>query len=170
MPNAESNRIPTGANSIYPPILLLIVAGLFIYSTYDYGETARRLPLLIGTGTLVLIVLDFLSRFHSRVGALIRLALGAGFQDPEMKHDPRWRSEIMQVFWVAFCVISILLVGILPTVPTFIFLYMLIQGKQTFVFSLMVSVLVILIVVLVFEIFLDYDLYRGILFNREGFE
>ena len=170
MAEAENDRIPMGVNSIYPPILLLIVVGLLIYSAYDYGETARRLPLVVSTGTLVLIVLDFLSRFRSKVGAMIRIALSAGFQDPEMKHAPQWQSEIMQVIWVAFYVISIVLIGILPTVPIFIFSYMVIQGKQTFVASLVVSILTVLVIGLVFEIFLEYDLYTGMLFNQYGFE
>ena len=170
MPQAESDKIPTGVNSIYPPILLMIAVGLFIYWAYDYGETARRLPLLISTGTLVLVVLDFLSRFRSKVGALIRLALGAGFQDREMKHEPQWQSEIIQVIWVIFCVSSMVLIGILHTVPIFIFLYILIQGKQTFKISLLISFVIFLIVGLVFEILLEYDLYRGMLFNTDGFE
>ena len=76
----------------------------------------------------------------------------------------------MQVICVAFYVISIVLIGILPTVPIFIFSYMVIQGKQTFVASLVVSILTVLVIGLVFEIFLEYDLYTGMLFNQDGFE
>ena len=93
--------------------------------------------------------------------------LGAGFQDLEMKHDPEWRSEIRQVIWVACCVISMALIGILPTIPLFIFLYMIIQGEQKVVFSVLISALVVIAVGSVFEIFLEYDLYRGMLLNQD---
>lgn len=169
MTQSDSDKIPKGVNSIYPPILLLVVVGLLIYWSYDYSETARRLPLLISTGTLVLIVLDLLSRFHGKVGALIRLALGAGFEDREMKHDPEWRLEILQAIWIASCVTSMALIGILPTIPIFVFLYMLVQGKQKIQFSLMIAALIVLVVGLVFEIFLEYDLYRGMLLNHDSF-
>jgi hypothetical protein len=170
MAQAENDKIPSGIKSVYPPILLVILVGLLIYWANDYGETARRLPLLIGAGTLVFIVLDFISRFRGKFGALIRLSLGAGFQDPEMKHSPKWQSEIMQLVWVAFSVTGIVLIGILPTVPIFVFLYMLIQGRQNFLPSLMVSVLTVFVVTLVFEVLLEYDLYRGLLFNQDGLE
>lgn len=167
---AGGNDIPAAVRSIVPPVLLLILAGLLIYWTYDYGATARRLPLLIITSTFVLIILDILSRIRGKVGALIRLALGAGFQDREMQHYPDWRAEIMQFGWVAACVISMALLGILVTLPIFIFLYMVIQGKQKIVFSLMIATLVVVVVGSVFEILLEYDLHRGMLLNQVGFE
>ena len=148
----------------------MIAAGLFVLWTFDYGVTARRLPLLIGTSTCLLIVLDLLSRFRGNAGALIRLSLGAGFQDREMKHDPDWRSEVMQFIWVTSCVCGMALIGILPTIPLFIFLYMLLQGKQKIVFSLITSIVIVSVIVLVFEVLLDYDLYRGLLFNQDSFE
>ena len=169
MTERESDKIPAVVNSIYPPILLLIVVGVLIHWTYDYGETARRLPLLVSTGTFALIILDFLSRLRGKAGALIRFALGAGFQNREMQHDPQWQSEVIQVIWVACCVSSMVLIGILPTIPLFIFLYMVIQGKQNIKFSLMVAIFVVVLVGLVFEIFLEYDLYRGMLLDQDSF-
>lgn len=167
---ADDEDVPAGVSSIYPPLLLSIVVGLLIFWSYDYGETARRLPLLISTATLVLIFLDILSRFNSKVGRAIRLTLGAGFKDREMQNNPAWRAELMQVFWVASCVVSIALIGILPTVPLFIFAYMVIQGKQKLAFSLMIATLILIVVGVVFEIFLEYDLYRGMLLNQDSFE
>ena len=169
MVDPQDERIPSGIKSVYAPIPLLILIGLLIIFTYDYGETARRLPLLIGTVTLLLVILDFLSRFPGKVGSLIRLSLGAGFQDPELKHNPQWRLEIMQMFWVAFCVISIVLVGILATIPIFVFLYTVTQGKQTISHGLAVSIVTVLVVALVFTVLLEYDLYRGLLFDHDGF-
>jgi hypothetical protein len=169
MTKPDGEDIPAGVKSIYPPILLLIVVGLLIYWTYDYGETARQLPLLISTGLFVLIILDLLSRIRGKVGTLIHLALGAGFQNREMTHSPHWRAEITQALWVVCCVTSMALIGILPTIPTFIFLYMVIQGKQKIVFSLVIAALVVLAVGLVFEIFLEYDLYRGMLLDPDRF-
>ncbi len=167
---ADDNRRPKGVSSIYPPILLLLVIGLLVYWTYGYGETARRLPLLISFGALALSMLDLISRLRGKAGSLIRLALGAGFQDPEMKHDPVWQSEILHVIWVAGCVLGMALIGILATIPLFIFLYMVLQGKQKILFSVTIATLVVLMVGIIFEIFLEYDLYGGMLLNRDGFE
>jgi len=169
MAKAENEKTPAGTKSLYVPVPLLVLVSLLIFFTYDYGQTASQLPLLVSTVTLVLIILDFLSRLRGKIGTFIRMSLGAGFHDLEMKHDPEWRSEIVQVIWVAFCVISIVLIGILPTIPIFVFLYMVTQGKQTIVSSMMVSIFSVVVVALVFEVLLEYDLYRGLLFDQDSY-
>lgn len=168
--NQPNDEIAKGVKSIYPPLCLSILVGWLIYWSYDYGATARQLPLLVSKGLLVLIALDVVSRARFKIGALLHLALGAGFQDPEMKHTPDWRAESMQFAWVAACVIAMALIGILPTIPAFIFLYMVLQGRQPILFSLLVAGLIVCMVGVTFEIFLEYDLYRGILLNNSNFE
>lgn len=168
MAKAENDATPAGTKSVYPPILLLIVVGLLLYWATGYGETARQLPILVSIGTLILIVLDLFSRLHGKLGTLIRSALGAGFQNQEMTSKPRWQSEILQFIWVACCVASIAFIGILPTMPMFIFLYMVIQGRQKIIISVIISILVLLLIGLVFELLLGYELHRGILFDPSG--
>lgn len=167
-PTDDSDKIPAIIQSVYPPLLLMGLAGLLIYWSYDYGETARRLPLLVSSGIFVLIFLDLLSRFPSKISALIHWTLGAGFQDREMKHDPNWRDEIVQITWVAICLAGMALFGILATIPMFIFMYTRIQGKQKPWFSLLIAAIVVAMVGLIFEFFLEYDLYRGMLLNDDG--
>jgi cation transporter-like permease len=156
--------------SVFPPIPPLIAVMLLISVASGYGETARQLPLIVGTSTLVLILLDIVSRLPGKAGAIIRSALGAGFQDPELTEEPRWQSEAIQLVWVATCVLGILLIGILPTVPIFIFSYMFVQGGQRLIVSVIVALLVLLLIGLLFEVALDYELYRGMLFDESGFD
>lgn len=166
----DRGSVPASVKSIYPPLLLALVTGLLLYFASEYGETARKLPILVASASLVLIVLDLVSRFRGNVGALVRSSLGADFDDPEMQHDPDWRSEVVHFLWVSACVASIVLVGILVTVPIFIFLYATIQGKQGVTNSLIVAALGVVVIALVFEVFLEYDLYRGMLLNQVGIE
>jgi hypothetical protein len=163
---AENDGIRSGVTTLYPPVLLLIASALLIYRASGYGETARQLPVLVASGTLVLVVLDILSRLGGKVGGLIRSALGAGFHDREMTTEPRWQSELTQLAWVGGSVTSIMLIGILPTVPAFIFMYMLIQGRQDVLSSAIVSLLVLFLVGVLFEFILDYELYKGLIFDR----
>lgn len=165
MNNEQQSRI---VSSIFPPLILLAVAGLLILFASDYGATARRLPLLIAVSTVGLLILDLLSRLQGNIGALIRSALGAGFENPEMTHNPQWRAEVLQLLWVTACVSSMVLVGFLPTIPVFIFLYMMLHGKQTVMLSILISIVIVSVVGFVFEWLLDYDLYRGILFDQDS--
>ncbi len=103
------------------------------------------------------------------MGDYIRFALGAGFQDREMQFSPYWLSELKQMAWLICCVFSVVLIGILPTVLLFIFFYTFIQGRQGFLPSLLVAISLTIVVWLVFENLLDYQLYRGMLFDSDGY-
>lgn len=165
----ENDEVSRGVGSVRSPLMLLIAAGWFVYWAFDYGETARQLPVLIGAGTSLLIVLDVLSRLPGRLGTLTRSALGAGFQDRELKHVPSWRAELMQLAWITVCVIGIIAIGILPAVTLYVLFYMLVQGRQGWLSSVIIAAVVLGMVALVFEVALDYELYRGILFDPDGF-
>lgn len=151
--------------SFFPPVVLALIAGTMTWWAFDFGDTARRLPILIGSGTLALIVLDFLSRFENATGRFLRAAIGADFSDPEMQHAPRWRAEVIQVSYLALILGGIVIFGFLATVPSCIFLYMLLQGKQSVLQSALVAIGVLVLIGTLFEFILDYNLYRGLLFD-----
>lgn len=160
-------NIPPKSNgtSFFPPVVLALIAGTMTWWALDFGDTARRLPILIGSGTLALIVLDFLSRFENATGRFLRAAIGADFSDPEMQHTPRWQAEVTQVAYLALILSGIVIFGFLAAVPSCIFLYMLLQGKQSVLRSALVSIGVLVLIATLFEVILDYDLYRGVLFD-----
>lgn len=87
-----------------------------------------------------------------------------------MQHNLRWHAEVVQVGWLLCCVIAMALFGILITIPLFVFLYLVLQGRRKIGFSLLVAALVVVAVGFVFEFALEYELYRGMLLNRDGFE
>lgn len=134
----------------------------------DFGDTARQLPILIGSGTLALIVIDFLSRFQNSAGRFLRAAIGADFSDPEMQHSPRWQAEIIQIACLALFLSGIVIFGFLAAVPSFIFFYMLVLGKQSILRSALVSIGIVVLIATLFEVILDYDLYRGLLFDSNN--
>jgi predicted permease len=61
-------------------------------------------------------------------------------------------------------------IGILPSVFVFVLVYMRYQGKQSWRNSVLASIGSLLFVVAVFEILLQYNLYRGALFDPRGFD
>lgn len=165
---ADDDRLPAGVDSVFPPLLLIVLGVLLVYSALGYGETGRQLPLLVGGITVVLAVLDFVTRLPSFAGGWLRRALGAGFRDREMKHAPRLADEIVQAAWLAGCVGAIVLVGLLAAVPLFIFLYTWLRGRQPVFASALTAIAVALLTGVVFEVLLDYQLYRGLMFGGRG--
>ena len=151
--------------SFIPPIVLAAIAAAMISWALDFGTTARRLPLLIGSVTFALIVIDFLSRFENSVGRFLRTAVGADFRDPEMPHTPRWQAELIQLSYLALVLGGIFIFGFLAAIPSFIFFYTLLQGKQSILRSALVSIGIVVLIAILFKMMLDYDLYRGALFD-----
>lgn len=169
MTTADSDTMPAGVSTVYPPIALATLAGLILYVAADYGATARQLPMLISGVTLALAVLDFASRLRGPVGRSLRLTLGAGFDDREMSFRPVISAELVQIAWLALVVAGVAFVGILATVPVFTFLYAMVHGRWPALYCAGLALFVLALIGVVFEGFLDYTLYRGLLFSDDGY-
>ena len=161
---------PKAVRSIYPPLVLIAVAFLMIVWSQRYNETARLVPLLVSFTLLVLAFFDLVCRFDAPFIGPLRDFCGADFQNREMKHDPSPAAEVSQVLWMVGCVAGMMLIGILPTIPIFILFYIVINGRRPWLESLIVTAIVFAFVYVVFEILLDYQLYRGAFFDERGFQ
>lgn len=161
-------EVPAKIRSAWPPLILgAMAAGVTLWAQ-RYGPVPRLLPTVVGVSLLVLCALDLASRFDTRAGAVLRATLGADFRNREMGHDPVLRAELVQIGWMAGCILLMLAIGILPTVPVFIALYMRRVGGRPWIASILAGLAVLLFVTVVFEMLLDYALYRGLLFDPKG--
>lgn len=165
--NSLTNSLFRGIRSVVPPVLIAIAAGAVLYAAGSYGATARQLPMLVAGSVLFLALLDLASRLPGRTGRALRVALGAGFDEPEFDRRPGWRREIVQVGWVAATAVAVVLFGFLVTIPVFVFLYARIHGSGSTLASLAAAAVTVAAVVIVFEILLDYEIYRGVLFGAD---
>ncbi|POF34499.1 tripartite tricarboxylate transporter TctB family protein [Roseibium marinum] len=166
---SDIDLVPEKIRSLWPPVILMLLSAAFTAWAQRYGDTPRLMPTLAGVATTVLALLDLLSRFDNRLGAGLRLALGADFRNREMTHDPAVAREAGQIGWMVACVVAMLVIGILPAIPLFITLYMRFWGRQPWIPSLIAAFVVLGFVSVVFEVLLDYTLYRGVLFDPKGF-
>lgn len=164
MTDRDTNSISRGTDSIFPPIVLAVLAGIIVYLSSGYGATARQLPMLIGTMTLALALLDLVSRLPGAPGRFLRLALGAGFRERELDFEPQWRAELAHMAWLAVVVLAVIAFGLLITIPGFVFAYSRLKGGWPLWLSALTAGAVVTVVALVFEVALDYELYRGMLF------
>lgn len=156
------------AGSVYPPLLLMLLSGTILIWSYRYGPVARFLPVIVSTTTVILCVLDLVTRFRGRGADFLRLVLGAGFEDSEMKHSPSVRGELVQSAWVLASLAGMLIIGILPAVPLFVFSYMYFQCRQELLPSVVTALVSVMAIWGLFELILGYDLYRGLLFGGRG--
>ena len=163
------DNAPWIVRSVVVPSLLIVLSIVLLAWSATFNETARQVPMLVAGTMLVLSVFDFVCRYDVPALRPLRDFWGADFHNREMRHNPRWTAEAAQVLWMVGCVAAMLLIGILPAVPAFVFLYMIFNGRRPLVEGLVVAAAVFAFVYIVFEVLLDYELYRGALFSGRGF-
>ncbi len=167
--SSDDNRAPKAVRSIWPAVVLAGFSALMIFWSHSYGETARLVPVLVGWGMLALCIVDILSRLNLPFSQMLKDFWGADFRNREMKHNPAWKADIAQVLWVTGCVAGMLTIGILPSVPVFVMGYMAFHGGRRWLECVAAGAIVFGFVFVVFEVLLDYELYRGVLFDERGF-
>jgi hypothetical protein len=84
-----------------------------------------------------------------------------------MTVTPRWTAEILHLAWVVFSIASVVAFGFLVTIPVLVFAYSKLHGQWPAWLSAATAVMTTAIVALVFEVLLDYTLYRGIFFGAD---
>jgi len=166
----QKNLVSKAVRSIYPPLIWLSLFMVIIVWSYDLDEISRAAPLLTGYTGLILGLLDLVSRFEGSAGEAIRVSMGAGFNHPEISHNPILNAELIQIGWMAIFVLMSLFIGILPAVPIYVLASMRFNGKCSWKESLIAAAGTVAFVFVVFEVFLAFELYRGVWFDERGFD
>jgi hypothetical protein len=161
--------VSSGVRSVWPAVVIAVIAAGFIVWSYQYSPQSRFVPLIVGYAMLALGLLDLASRTQTRLGQSVRAATGADFANPELKHTPPVGRELTQAGWVIGCVVSMILIGILPTVPLYVLASMRLNGRRPWKEAIIAATVAGLFVFVIFEVFLSYTLYRGVFVDRRGF-
>lgn len=147
----HSRLVPAG-------VILAFVLGYLVIGLITLDETTRVVPLLAGGVTLALLVID-----------ILRVMLGHGRDDGAPEGGGvvavRPQRELTAILFVAGGVAAIYLAGFLVAIPVYLFASIAFLGKQPIKTAAIVAVIATLIVYLVFEVLLAYDLYSGLLFD-----
>ena len=166
----DSSQTPALVRSPLVPLAMFVMSSGFAIWSNQLPEIPRMMPFLVAMITAVLCVLDFLARGKSEFAQKIGHWFGADFSNREMKHNPAISAEAVMILWMLLCVSLMMFIGILPSIFIFVLVYMRYQGKQSWRNSILASIGNLLFVVAVFEVLLQYNLYRGALFDSRGFD
>lgn len=160
--------VSRGVRSVWPALVIAAISAGFIVWSFQYSPLSRFVPLIVGFAMFVLALLDLASRTDTRLGHFVRTAAGADFANPEMKHTPPVSSELTQAGWMALCVAGMLTIGILPTVPLYVLSSMRFNGRRPWKEAIIAAAAAGLFTFVVFEVFLSYELYRGVFLDKRG--
>lgn len=147
--------------SVLPSVVILVFVVFYLITGYlSLDDTTRRVPLLAGVVTLVLVIID-IARVIIRGGAQSGswVVEGGGVQVPESRG-----RELAAISLVAAGVAAIYLLGFLIATPLYLFASIAFLGKQSSRAAAAVALLTSLAIYLIFEVVLDYPLFPGLLF------
>ncbi len=148
--------------SLLPSIVIFAFIVAYIVSGYFMlDESTRLVPLLAGTVTLVLLILDMLmARFGAGGDRDSEQAEGGGVVVPESRG-----RELAAILFVAGGVAGVYLVGFLIAIPLYLFASIAYLGNQSTKIALIVALVASLLIYVLFEVALDYQLFPGVLFS-----
>jgi len=160
--------VPWAIRSIIVPLVLLGTALAFYMMAQGFNATARRFPGTVAMLLAVLALFDMYSRTTLPGARFVTAFWGADFTRREMVHNPPLGREIAMILWTIACVVGMAVVGILPTMPVFCAAFVMISAGLSLRAGVLSGALVFAFIYGVFELLLNYTLYRGLLFSEGG--
>lgn len=165
----DAAEVPKFIKSIWPPLLLLAFSvGVFAVAQ-GYSDIAKRFPSIVAGTLFVMAAIDLYSRTNLPGCAFINAFWGSGFERREMTHNPRARTELALIGWLALAFAGMAVFGILVAMPLYTFLFVWLRSKHPVKQAVIVALAVFAFEYIVFEWLLNYELYRGLIFTGDGF-
>jgi hypothetical protein len=75
------------------------------------------------------------------------------------------RAELMAFLWIVFAAAGVALFGFLLTIPVYVFVYTVFRGGKPLVIAGLTAIVATLAIWVAFELLLEYEIYRGLLFS-----
>jgi len=149
------------------PVVLIALGLATLVGGLGFRESAGRFPVAVSVLLIVLAAIDLYCRTGLPGAGRMAAFWGADFTRREMPHDPPLAAELREIGWVVAGFALMAVVGILPALPVYVGGYVLLRGMSPRI-AAFVAAGMLVFVVGVFELALDYTLYRGLLFTDGG--
>lgn len=143
--------------------LMLLLAAAVLSMAYGFEGGSGLFPRFIGWIFVVLAA----SEFIVQIKALLAQKQAGFSDDADLRQQSRTNliKEMKGLLWLVVLLIGIYLVGIMITLPLYLFSFMRLSGNRSIQQSAIISICSTLFVYLLFVLLLDYKLYPGIIFG-----
>ncbi|MEW6671881.1 MAG: tripartite tricarboxylate transporter TctB family protein [Thermodesulfobacteriota bacterium] len=149
--------------------LLCCLVGVALVSSFSYNLKTRMVPVIVGSGSLILSVMILLGELIPRFRQLFEVDLFTRDKIVSREKLPgKWDEKkglSIAVFWVLLFAVLLFLAGFNVAVPVCVLIYVRAFGRQSWPASLTVTAMVWVFIFGLFQIIMDYKLFEGILFG-----
>lgn len=141
-------------------IVIMIVSGCGIWSALAWPLKAKLFPLVIGIPLFCLALAEALRVLLSK-----EKAAGDFRLSPEQPNDVALRRTLIAAGWAIGFFVAIVLLGFQVAVPVLVFAYIRLQGKESWVFTLVFTAGVWACFYGLFDLLLHLPFPAGLLFG-----
>jgi len=143
-------------------IFILIIALTMTVASFKYGQGARTLPFYSGIITVILLAGLLLMSFSPGLAAWYqRIEEAAGTREAEKNKEERKR-ELSVIGLLIGCAACIYILGFQVGTPLFLFVFLKIWEKESWLLSIILSAVVTVVVCFGFYYLLRVPLHTGI--------
>ncbi|MBW2065435.1 MAG: tripartite tricarboxylate transporter TctB family protein [Deltaproteobacteria bacterium] len=145
-------------------ILVLMIALVMVFLGFEFRGGSKILPLISGISSAFLLgFLLFMSFSFRAYGWYQKLETKPVFSEKQARIRER-RREISVLGWFSGCTALIYLAGFTIGIPVFLFLFLKVWAKESYLLSIVLSGIVLGVVYFAFIHVLRVPLHKGILF------
>ena len=146
-------------------IILLIVMISMFFMGFKYSGNAKVLPLLSGIFSAAIMGFLVFMAFSARLSAWYQKLEAATILSKVVLSAEEKKRELSVAAWFAGCTVLIYLLGFVIGIPVFLFMFLKIWAKETWLLSFVLSVVVLGVVFFCFIYLLRVPLHEGIFFS-----
>ena len=146
-------------------IILLIVMLSMFFMGFQFGGNAKVLPLLSGIFSATMIGFLVFMAFSSRLSAWYQKLEAATILSKVDLNAEERKRELYVAAWFTGCTVLIYLFGFVIGIPLFLFLFLKIWAKESWLLSIILSAAVLCVIFFSFVSILRVPLHEGIFFS-----
>jgi presenilin-like A22 family membrane protease len=146
-------------------IVLLIVTLSMFFMAFKYDGNAKVLPILSGIFSASMMGFLVFMAFHTRLNAWYQKLEAATILSKVVLNADEKKRELSVAAWFAGCTGLIYLFGFVIGIPVFLFLFLKIWAKESWLLSIVLSAAVLGVIFFSFVSILRVPLHEGIFFS-----
>lgn len=145
------------------PLILWILAVIYLVTAIGYAPQARLLPLLVGIALVVMLPIDLIATSETALGRRLRETLDPAAGE-EIEDLGGARPQLRALAAMLGFAVALPIVGIALAIPLYIIASLRWLGRKSWVAAVLTGLLVGASIYALFDVALGIALYRGLLF------
>ena len=144
-------------------IFLLFIMLVMVFFSFNYSGGSKILPLVSGVFSALIMGFMVILSFSSKIASWYqKFEKKSVLSERTMKEDEKKR-EISVIAWFSGCTVVIYFLGFLVGIPLFLFLFLKLWAKESWLLSVVLATTVLVVVYFAFVYILRIPLHNGVL-------